>query len=1271
MLSVSGTAVTPAAWTYSVPGSYQQQTSKTINSQFAESRISDGFGRTSSVTVPVSIDISGNAVNFTSFYKYDTTGRLTARQIPSPSGANLWEVASYQYGVDGFTKTTGTSLDEYLSEGTDSDLRQTLTTNAVDTSVPALAVGAESVSFAWNTISSLIASPSGGWLAAASTRKSPLSARPVSSWLGHTANAIPLSWSNQGGTILTSAVARSLSGSGLINSVLSTETRTLRNAGQFRKIISRNGLDIAFTSPEATNITLSYNNWKDPLAAMSWESIPHWPKLQMDAATGQVTARLLPNSSTVTESYTYFTGSTDHRAGRVRSVTTEGSVPGTTYYHYSPSGQTLATWGSGSSVSVNSYDAVGRMTELYTFLTVPAALSAAASPDSMTDATVNGAKTAATAEKTTWAYSGNSPLSLVRSKTYQDGNSTLYTYFGDGSLYSRLWARSITTTYGYDAYGHPNSVTYSDGLTPSVTSTYNRAGQLATRTDASGTTTMGYRFDGTPLTENTVDGSGIPKQLRRTIGSNGNQMTLESSWGSALGGVSNAGSSTVSPAVYYTYGAADRLYLISSGGFNGNILRTASTDSFNVAPPLSYSAPVNYSAYTRIARNGSGQPSSHLASFTQSYSGGSSSYSTTISDTPFTWNADRLASRGESDLRWDYTYDPKGQVTAADKKIVSAGTVLNGTQSQYDYDDIGNRKTLKEGTSLRTTTYTANLVNGYTSIARPTTFEVTGRRSNTSATIAVNGQTATTNGLYFQTELFNTPTTYPTGDLFEPVYVTQNSVPLTPDQDAIQYVGPGPAAFSLVYDADGNLKEDGRWTYTWDGENRLIKMESAAWTQPGGGYQSPVGASNTQPAITLEFRYDGYSRRISKKTTIGVAGPLMEGYLYDGWNLVMITQLNPTNPAATPVRKWSCVWKPDVGSTLYARSSWQKAGGVGGLAWMQTGIAQTLLDAAGGPLTGAAEVHIPMTDHMGNVRHYYQIIATAQASAESTITGQVSASYEYDAFGREVRATGPTVPASNTPPGLTAGASFADALPFHFSTKFTDQESGLNYYGYRFYDPLDGRWLNRDPIEEEGGINMYNFVRNSSLNRVDIVGLAEAAPAEAGLCGKANWDWIFTLTGQSSAGTIVQKMTFSGWQQTCGKSGDGPKTSVFEAGDQSYTEYWTVGVSNLNGGMKIFPNAKDKWNPGLVGGYCTRGKITIKGEARFYPGVDVPAAAFDPANGHAYSQDLPSLKGHQWPTPGPIGPANTLTRSLSITWDCCKDETLSKVKTRVTSKGVN
>jgi hypothetical protein len=45
-------------------------------------------------------------------------------------------------------------------------------------------------------------------------------------------------------------------------------------------------------------------------------------------------------------------------------------------------------------------------------------------------------------------------------------------------------------------------------------------------------------------------------------------------------------------------------------------------------------------------------------------------------------------------------------------------------------------------------------------------------------------------------------------------------------------------------------------------------------------------------------------------------------------------------------------------------------------------------------------------------------------------------------------------------------------------------------YGYRYYDPLTGRWPSRDPIEERGGVNLYGFVRNRGVSFYDILGLA-------------------------------------------------------------------------------------------------------------------------------------------------------------------------------------
>ncbi len=50
----------------------------------------------------------------------------------------------------------------------------------------------------------------------------------------------------------------------------------------------------------------------------------------------------------------------------------------------------------------------------------------------------------------------------------------------------------------------------------------------------------------------------------------------------------------------------------------------------------------------------------------------------------------------------------------------------------------------------------------------------------------------------------------------------------------------------------------------------------------------------------------------------------------------------------------------------------------------------------------------------------------------------------------------------------------------------------VEYYGYRYYHTNLGRWLSRDPIGEEGGLNLYSFVGNIPLNAIDQFGLYEA-----------------------------------------------------------------------------------------------------------------------------------------------------------------------------------
>jgi RHS repeat-associated protein len=57
------------------------------------------------------------------------------------------------------------------------------------------------------------------------------------------------------------------------------------------------------------------------------------------------------------------------------------------------------------------------------------------------------------------------------------------------------------------------------------------------------------------------------------------------------------------------------------------------------------------------------------------------------------------------------------------------------------------------------------------------------------------------------------------------------------------------------------------------------------------------------------------------------------------------------------------------------------------------------------------------------------------------------------------------------------------------STENQRFSSAAKYYGYRYFDPITGRWPSRDPIQERGGLNLYGFVRNSGVDKWDILGL--------------------------------------------------------------------------------------------------------------------------------------------------------------------------------------
>jgi RHS repeat-associated protein len=83
------------------------------------------------------------------------------------------------------------------------------------------------------------------------------------------------------------------------------------------------------------------------------------------------------------------------------------------------------------------------------------------------------------------------------------------------------------------------------------------------------------------------------------------------------------------------------------------------------------------------------------------------------------------------------------------------------------------------------------------------------------------------------------------------------------------------------------------------------------------------------------------------------------------------------------------------------------------------------------------------------------------------------ANYEYDPYGNQTNVAG------------------TYEQPFRFSGKYHDAETGLGYWGYRYYNPVLGRWINRDPLGEPGGLNLYTYCGNEPAGRFDALGLSD------------------------------------------------------------------------------------------------------------------------------------------------------------------------------------
>lgn len=747
--------------------------------------------------------------------------------------------------------------------------------------------------------------------------------------------------------------------------------------------ISVNGLLQSSNPAVAQSATIySYDSLARPTAMV--DSRTGTTSFSYSSSTGQVTS-MSDNSGTNT--FEYYPAAHQH-AGRIRTRTNGAGKK--TYFNYGNRGEVVQIWGEATYPIEYIYDAYGQNIETHTFR--GGNWTGSAWPT-----------TPPTADATKWIYQESTGLVTQKQDTALKG--AVYTYDELGRMKTRVWARTITCNYVYDSLtGELRNITYSDN-TPAVSFTYDRGGRQTGVTDAAGSHSLTFNPAGELQTEQ-ISG-GILDDVGLSVGYDSflRRSSLQVSQGATT--LSNQ---------TYGYDSNSRLSTITSNSqtathsyypLTGLLHTTTFTGGSNVAR--------SYDGFGQI-QSITTTPSADVA---QSFT--------------YTYNLNqRTRLTREDQSYWAYGYNDRQEVISG-KKYWADNSIVWGAQTEYSFDNIGNRTAAKNGGNqlsvLRQATYTSNSLNQSSQQSVPGAFDVAGAANNAAA-VTVNNQNAVRKGNYFYKEVA-------VDNSAAPVYPQINVVGARNNfgaggEDAVTEKGGrafvAAATETFAFDDDGNLLSDGRWTYTWDAENRLVSMEARP--------NVPAEAK-----LKLEFSYDAVGRRIQKKvyqwnsSTSTYELRSIVKFVYDGWNLV--DELTSTG---TLVRNY--VWGMDASGSL------QRAGGVGGLLFIHAG----------------GETYIAGFDGSGNV-----------TSMIKQSTGTLSASYEYDPFGNVLKSVG----------------DYASVNPVRFSTKYTDEETGLSYYGYRYYEARTGRWISRDPIEEDGGPNLYAFVSNNPVNNFDARGLYE------------------------------------------------------------------------------------------------------------------------------------------------------------------------------------
>jgi RHS repeat-associated protein len=711
-----------------------------------------------------------------------------------------------------------------------------------------------------------------------------------------------------------------------------------------------------------------------------------------DPATGSNTKAYSPTTgqliseshSSQTTGYEYFSTS-DPNAGRLKAKTDPNGKK--VYFNYNGRGEMFQTWGDTTYPIEYVFDAYGQKTEMHTFR-----------GGSGWQGTSWPTATVGTMDITRWNY--HEPTGLLSSKQDASTKQVLYTYDTMGRIATRRWARldgggnPVITTYAYD----PNSaqmsgITYSDG-TLAVAFSYDRGGRQATITDAAGAHTLTHNAAGQLQADQVV--GGLLDGTTVTVGYD--SFSRRGSLQAARNAVSLTNQS-------YGYDASSRLESVSSG---------SQTATYAYYPTTGFLNTTTFTGGTQLVRSYDPLGRLQTIATTTPASGTVASYTYTYN------NLDqRTRVTREDNSYWSYGYNDRGELSSG-KKYWSDNGPVAGQQTEYVFDSIGNRTSTKaggdsQGLSLRQASYSANSLNQYQQRTVPGALDVLGT-ANAAATVTVNDQPTYRRGDYFYKELAVDNTLAPAYPQLKAVGVRSGIGGAGEDAvtqiDGHIYVPKNVEVYG--YDADGNLTSDGRWTYTWDAENRLSSMQAIA--------TAPVAAK-----LRLEFAYDYMGRRIQKKVyawNVGTGTYQLQSTLkfgYDDWNLV--AELD--------------------GSGVLVRS------------YVRGGGELLLVNTS----TNTYQVGNDGNQNVGVL--------------VKTGVGTVSATYDYDPFGQTVKAVGEF--ASQNPIRFSGQYADTETDLIYYGYRYYDphrgswitrdpgeEDAGLNLYQFNFNDAIsridqDGR----------------------------------------------------------------------------------------------------------------------------------------------------------------------------------------------------------------------